>query len=87
MERLIAKSLEDKEKNEKQKKEEEEMQFKTKIGRAIYQTVCSMKSRIIERSELFINGRMAYVFELGKYIYLSTFSRVLVRNLFFSWHL
>lgn len=64
LERLAVKSMEDKEKKENQKKDEEEMQFKTKIGRSIYHTICSLKSRHIERSELFIPGRMAYIIDL-----------------------
>lgn len=67
LERLATKNLEEKEKERKdaQKKEEEEMKFKTKIGRSIYYTVNLLKSRHIERSELFLPGRMAYVIDLG----------------------
>lgn len=73
MEKLATKSIEEKEKEKKeqQKKEEEEMKFKTKIGRAIYHTVCALKSRHIERSELFVPGRMAYVIDLGQYYLFS----------------
>ncbi|XP_028141385.1 protein Red [Diabrotica virgifera virgifera] len=66
LEKLANKHLEEKEKEKKdaQKKEEEEMKFKTKIGRSIYYTMNMLKSRHIERSELFIPGRMAYVIDL-----------------------
>ncbi|CAG9820486.1 unnamed protein product [Phaedon cochleariae] len=66
LERLASKSLEEleKEKKDAQKKEEEEMKFKTKIGRSIYYTMNLLKSRQIERSELFVPGRMAYVIDL-----------------------
>lgn len=66
MERLATKTMEEKEKERKdaQKKEEEELKFKTKIGRSIYYTMNVLKSRHIERSELFIPGRMAYVIDL-----------------------
>ncbi|XP_023030404.1 IC cytokine homolog beag [Leptinotarsa decemlineata] len=68
LERLAHKSMEEKEKERKdaQKKEEEEMKFKTKIGRSIYHTMNLLKSRHIERSELFIPGRMAYVIDLDE---------------------
>lgn len=64
----LAKSQEDREKEKKelQKKEEEEMKFKTKIGRSIYYTMNLLKSRHIERHELFVPGRMAYVIDLGR---------------------
>lgn len=67
LERLANKNLEEKEKEKKdaQKKEEEEMKFKTKIGRSIYHTINMLKSRHIERAELFVPGRMAYVIDLG----------------------
>lgn len=66
LERLASKSMEEKEKKDLHKKDEEEMQFKTKIGRSIFHTICSLKSRHIERSELFAPGRMAYVIDLGE---------------------
>lgn len=56
--------MEEKEKKVDVKKDEDEMQFKTKIGRSIYHTMCALKSRHIEKSELFIPGRMAYVIDL-----------------------
>lgn len=65
LERLANKSIEEKEKRDSQKKDTEEIQFKTKIGRAIHHTICSLKSRHIERSELFAAGRMAYIIDLG----------------------
>ncbi|XP_044763442.1 protein Red [Coccinella septempunctata] len=64
LEKLATKTIEEKEKKEMQKKEEEELKFQTKIGRAIYHTVHALKSRHIEKSELFIPGRMAYVIDL-----------------------
>jgi len=45
-------------------KKDDEMQFKTKMGRNVYKTVMIMKSKQIERNELFTPGRMAYVIEL-----------------------
>ncbi|CAH1975291.1 unnamed protein product [Acanthoscelides obtectus] len=66
LERLASKTQEEmeKERKEAQKKEEDEMKFKTKIGRSIYHTVNMLKSRHIEKHELFIPGRMAYVIDL-----------------------
>ncbi|KAF5281718.1 hypothetical protein FQA39_LY17739 [Lamprigera yunnana] len=65
MERLLSKQAEELEKkDEMNKKEDEEIQFKTKIGRAIHRTICALKSRHIERNELFAHGRMAYVIDL-----------------------
>lgn len=67
LERLATKSLEEVEKKDEttNKKDEEEMQFKTKIGRSIHRTICTLKSRHIERNELFAHGRMAYIIDLG----------------------
>ncbi|CAK9818664.1 Protein Red [Anthophora quadrimaculata] len=62
MEKLV-KPKDKKEKKEGEKKDDE-MQFKTKIGRNVYRTVMTMKSKQIERNELFTPGRMAYVIEL-----------------------
>lgn len=67
LERLASKSMEEKEKKDLHKKDEDEMQFKTKIGRSIFHTICALKSRHIERSEMFAPGRMAYVIDLGDY--------------------
>ncbi|XP_046812762.1 protein Red [Vespa crabro] len=63
MEKLVKPKEKIKEKKEPEKKEDE-MQFKTKIGRNIYKTILTMKSKQIERNELFTPGRMAYVIEL-----------------------
>ncbi|GJQ79825.1 hypothetical protein Trydic_g23289 [Trypoxylus dichotomus] len=62
LERIANKTMEEKEKVPK--KDDDEMQFKTKLGRSIYHTVCSLKSRHIVKSDLFIPGRMAYVIDL-----------------------
>ncbi|KAF7271805.1 hypothetical protein GWI33_015351 [Rhynchophorus ferrugineus] len=67
LERLATESEEKKKEKEKTnllKKEEEEMKFKTKLGRSIYHTVHMLKSRHIEKSEMFVPGRMAYVIDL-----------------------
>lgn len=64
LERLANKSMEEKEKKDPLKKDDDEMQFKTKIGRSIYNTICAIKSRHIEKSEMFAPGRMAYVIDL-----------------------
>ncbi|XP_012288594.1 protein Red [Orussus abietinus] len=63
MEKLVKPKEKVKEKKEPEKKEDE-MQFKTKIGRNIHKTIMIMKSKQIERNELFTPGRMAYVIEL-----------------------
>lgn len=68
LERLASESEEKKKEKERKdllKKEEDEMKFKTKLGRSIYHTVQVLKSRHIERSEMFVPGRMAYVIDLG----------------------
>lgn len=65
MEQIAIKQAEEPEKKEElSKKEDEEIQFKTKIGRSIHRTICTLKSRHIERNELFAHGRMAYVIDL-----------------------
>lgn len=63
----LATKIEEKEKKEvQQKREEDELKFKTKIGKSIYHTVQTLKSRHIERSEIFVPGRMAYVIDLDE---------------------
>lgn len=64
-EQEMEKLVKPKEKTKKEpEKKDDEMQFKTKIGRNVYKTVMIMKSKQIERNELFTPGRMAYVIEL-----------------------
>lgn len=75
MEKLV-KPKKDKEKDKKEaavaaaaaaaEKKEEDMQFKTKIGRNIYKTLSVIRSKNIERNELYCPGRMAYVIELDE---------------------
>lgn len=67
LERLASESEEKKKEKEKTnilKKEEEELKFKTKLGRSVYHTVNLLKSRHIEKSDMFVPGRMAYVIDL-----------------------
>jgi len=69
LERIANESEEKKKEKERKdllKKEEEEMKFKTKIGRSIFHTVQTLKSRHIERSEMFVPGRMAYIIDLDE---------------------
>ncbi|KAH0953270.1 hypothetical protein HN011_001763 [Eciton burchellii] len=64
-EQEMEKLVKPKEKIKKEpEKKDDEMQFKTKMGRNVYKTVMIMKSKQIERNELFTPGRMAYVIEL-----------------------
>ncbi|KAG7273465.1 hypothetical protein CRUP_032713 [Coryphaenoides rupestris] len=42
--------------------QEEKMEFKTRLGRNVYRMV--FRSRVVERNELFLPGRMAYVVDL-----------------------
>ncbi|KAL0112677.1 hypothetical protein PUN28_012148 [Cardiocondyla obscurior] len=67
-EQELEKLVKPKEKTKKEpppvEKKDDEMQFKTKIARNVYKTVMTMKSKQIERNELFTPGRMAYVIEL-----------------------
>ncbi|XP_072761829.1 protein Red [Anoplolepis gracilipes] len=62
MEKLV--KPKEKSKKEQPEKKDDEMQFKTKMGRNVYKTIMIMKSKQIERNELFTPGRMAYVIEL-----------------------
>ncbi|XP_057333151.1 protein Red [Microplitis mediator] len=63
MEKLVKPKEKVKEKKEVEKKSDE-MQFKTKVGRNIHKIITTMKSKTVERNELFTPGRMAYVIEL-----------------------
>ncbi|KAM3963913.1 IC cytokine homolog beag [Aphomia sociella] len=64
MERLVSVPVEP----VKEKKEvavvEEEMQFKTPMGKNIYNMIMEQKNKKVMRNELFAPGRMAYVVEL-----------------------
>lgn len=70
MERLatIAPIEKEKEKSqkekEKEKQEEEEIQFKTQMGRDVYNIFAAYRSNKVVRNELFAPSRMAYVIEL-----------------------
>ncbi|CAG9770785.1 unnamed protein product [Ceutorhynchus assimilis] len=67
LEKLAIESEEKKKEKERKdllKKEEEDIKFTTKIGRSIFFTVQNIRSRHIERSEMFVPGRMAYVIDL-----------------------
>lgn len=66
LEKLATKTIEEKKEKDVQKKEEDEMKFKTRLGKSIYHTVQTQKSRHIEKSELFLPGRMAYIIELDE---------------------
>lgn len=64
-EQEMEKLVKPKEKSKKEpEKKDDDMQFKTKMGRNVYKTIMIMKSKQIERNELFTPGRMAYVIEL-----------------------
>ncbi|XP_026755096.1 protein Red [Galleria mellonella] len=64
MERLVSAPIEP----VKEKKEvvavDEEMQFKTTMGRNIYNMIMEQKNKKVTRNELFAPGRMAYVVDL-----------------------
>ncbi|KAJ0173109.1 hypothetical protein K1T71_011285 [Dendrolimus kikuchii] len=66
MERIVSTPVEP----VKEKKEvapvEEEMQFKTTMGKNIYNMIQEQKSKKVTRNELFAPGRMAYVVELDE---------------------
>ncbi|XP_043289524.1 protein Red [Venturia canescens] len=64
MEKLVKPKEKEKKEEKKPEKKPDEMQFKTKIGRNIHKTIMTMKSKHVERNELFTPGRMAYVIEL-----------------------
>lgn len=64
MEKLVKPKEKEKKEEKKADKKADEMQFKTKIGRNIHKTIMTIKSKHVERNELFTPGRMAYVIEL-----------------------
>lgn len=43
---------------------DDQLQFRTRLGRSVHRVVCQLRSRHIERQELFAPGRMAYVVHL-----------------------
>lgn len=64
MEKLATKPKEEPKKKKEPEKKDEEMQFKTKMARNVHKTIATMRSKVIEKNELFTPGRMAYVFEI-----------------------
>lgn len=67
MERLVTLPVEPvKEKEKKEVPVEEEMQFKTTMGKEIFNLVMEQKNKKVVRNELFAPGRMAYVVPLDE---------------------
>ncbi|XP_049879115.1 protein Red [Pectinophora gossypiella] len=67
MERLVSEPVEQvKEKKEIVVPMEEEIQFKTDMGRNIYNLIMEQKNKKVVRNEMFAAGRMAYVVELDE---------------------
>ncbi|XP_053617147.1 protein Red [Plodia interpunctella] len=64
MERLVSVPAPEAVKEKKEVVVEEEMQFKTTMGKNIYNMILEQKSKKVSRNELFAAGRMAYVVEL-----------------------
>ncbi|XP_014205633.1 protein Red [Copidosoma floridanum] len=64
MEKLAKPKEKVKEKVKEVEKKDEEVNFKSKTARNICKTIMIMKSKTVERNELFAPGRMAYVIEL-----------------------
>ncbi|KOB69011.1 Red protein [Operophtera brumata] len=64
MERLVTAPVEEATEKKEVVQETEEMQFKTPVGKNIYNLVIEQKNKKVSRNELFAPGRMAYVVEL-----------------------
>ncbi|XP_077983588.1 protein Red-like [Glandiceps talaboti] len=67
-----------KQKKDVEKEEEESMQFRTKMGRSIYRSL--FRGRHLERNELFLPGRMAYVVDLEDEYAESDIPTTLIRS-------
>lgn len=86
MEKLAEEAAEEKEKeqqqgdDEQQKPRAEEPEYRTVMGRNIHNTIQFYRSRHIERNELFMPGRMAYVIELDDEIAESDIPTTLIRS-------
>lgn len=86
MEKLAEEAAEEKEKEqhqgdeEQQKPRAEEPEYRTVMGRNIHNTIQFYRSRHIERNELFMPGRMAYVIELDDEIAESDIPTTLIRS-------
>lgn len=82
----MEKLAEEAEEKEKEKAEEEKQQkpeepeYKTAMGRNIFNTIQFYRSRHIQRNELFSSGRMAYVIELEDEIAESDIPTTLIRS-------
>ncbi|CAH0758704.1 unnamed protein product [Diatraea saccharalis] len=63
MERLVSAPVEPV-KEKKEVVQEEEIQFKTQMGKNIFNMILDQKNKKVARNELFAPGRMAYVVEL-----------------------
>lgn len=66
MEKMIDERIAEKvlEKLEAEKNESEESEIKTVLGKNIHRLISVHRSKIIERNEMFVAGRMAYLVEL-----------------------
>ncbi|KAJ2940262.1 hypothetical protein O0L34_g11831 [Tuta absoluta] len=65
MERLVSEPVEPvKEKKEAAAAAEDELQFKTDIGKNVFNFILEHKNKKVSRNEMFAPGRMAYVVEL-----------------------
>lgn len=86
MEKLAEEAAEEKEKEQQQGDEEQqkpradEPEYRTMMGRNIHNTIQFYRSRHIERNELFMPGRMAYVIELDDEIAESDIPTTLIRS-------
>lgn len=82
----LAEEAEEKEKeqqqgeDEQQKPRAEEPEYRTVMGRNIHNTIQFYRSRHIDRNELFMPGRMAYVIELDDDIAESDIPTTLIRS-------
>lgn len=85
MEKLAVEAAEAKDKEqqsdeEQQKLRTEEPEYRTAMGRNIHNTIQFYRSRHIERNELFMQGRMAYVIELDDEMAESDIPTTLIRS-------
>lgn len=66
MEKMVDEKIAEKlmEKMEAEKNESEESELKTILGKNIHRLISTQRSKIIERNEMFVAGRMAYLVEL-----------------------
>ena len=64
MEKIVEEKIIEKKKEMVEMEKNDEIEFKTVMGRNVHSILSIFRSRHVERNELFVPGRMAYLIDL-----------------------